>query len=159
MNYILLLGGNIGDRLSFLKNAIEEISCRCGNVTAQSGIYETAAWGLENQANFYNQVIKVDSELEPTFFLETILNIEKKLGRIRFQRWGERVIDIDILFINQLIIHTDSLTVPHPQLHNRRFTLIPLFDIAKTYIHPVLDRSINELLDNCPDTLKVSRVS
>ena len=158
MNYILLLGGNIGDRETFLKNASERISIQCGNIINTSSIYETAAWGVENQPNFYNQVLKVESNLEPAVFLDTILLIEKELGRIRFKKWGERVIDIDILFIDDLIIKTSSLTVPHPQLHNRRFTLVPLLDISEDYIHPLLKASIIELLNVCPDPLEVSKV-
>jgi len=158
VNYILLLGGNIGDRLSFLKNAIKEISVHCGDVQKISSIYETAAWGVENQPNFYNQVIKVKSHLSPEIFLQTILKIEKNLGRIRFHKWGERVIDIDILFINDLIINTESLTVPHPQLHKRRFTLIPLLEVSPNLNHPLLNKTITELLVDCLDQLQVSKV-
>jgi 2-amino-4-hydroxy-6-hydroxymethyldihydropteridine diphosphokinase len=158
VNYILLLGGNIGDRLSFLKKAIDKIESQCGKVNKQSAIYETAAWGVENQANFYNQVISIESELQPLILLESILAIEKELGRVRFEKWGERVIDIDILFIDHLVFNEAQLIVPHPQLQNRRFTLIPLLDISVDFIHPVLQRSITELLDVCPDKLEVKKV-
>ena len=158
MNYILLLGGNIGDRLEFIKNAIKEINIQCGKVTKESKIYETAAWGVENQASFYNQVIEVSSLMDPYSFLKNILQIEKDLGRIRFQKWGERVIDIDILFIDDLIIDTESLTIPHPQLHKRRFTLIPLIDIAQKLVHPILNKSVEHLLKICPDKLEVKVV-
>jgi 2-amino-4-hydroxy-6-hydroxymethyldihydropteridine diphosphokinase len=158
VNYILLLGGNIGDRLSFLKNAIKEISVHCGDVQKISSIYETAAWGVENQANFYNQVIEVSSRLLPPIFLQKILQIEIDLGRIRFKKWGERVIDIDILFVDSFTIDTATLSVPHPQLHNRRFTLIPLIDVAPNFIHPLLNISIEDLLLSCPDKLEVKQV-
>jgi 2-amino-4-hydroxy-6-hydroxymethyldihydropteridine diphosphokinase len=158
VNYILLLGGNIGDRLGFINSAIEEIHSQCGEVTQQSNIYETAAWGVENQANFYNQVIEVSSRLLPPIFLQKILQIEIDLGRIRFKKWGERVIDIDILFVDSFTIDTATLSVPHPQLHNRRFTLIPLIDVAPNFIHPLLNISIEDLLLSCPDKLEVKQV-
>ncbi len=158
MNYILLLGGNIGDRQSFLKKAIEGIHTQCGNVVQKSRIYETEAWGLENQASFYNQVIEVQSELVPEIFLQTILSIEQELGRVRLIKWGERVIDIDILFIDQEQIDTKTLTVPHPHLHKRRFTLVPLLDLNADFVHPILEKTIAELLEECPDELEVKEV-
>ena len=159
MNYIVLLGGNIGDRLSFLANARKQIARQCGDITKKSSIYETAAWGVTDQANFYNQVITVCSQIPPVDFLRTLLVIEKDLGRVRFKKWGERVIDLDILFIDDLEIKDKELLIPHPRLHERRFTLVPLLDIANDFIHPTLNKTIAELLDSCPDNLEVSLVT
>lgn len=159
MNYIVLLGGNIGDRLKYLANARDLISEQCGALQQQSKIYETAAWGVENQASFYNQVVSVQSDLSPLDFLDTLLAIEKQLGRVRFKKWGERVIDLDILFIDELVINEKQLSVPHPRLHERRFTLIPLMDIMSNYRHPILNQKIQDLLSHCSDKLEVQVVT
>lgn len=158
MNYVVLLGGNIGDRQSYLSNGISEISERCGIVQETSGVYETKAWGVENQQDFLNQVIIVKSQMEPNDFLKSILNIEKDLGRVRFKKWGERVIDIDILYVDDLIIESKDLIVPHPYLHERRFTLVPLVEILPKYIHPKLNKTSQDLLEVCPDLLDVKKV-
>ena len=158
MNYIVLLGGNIGDREGFLASSIEEITVRCGKVTKTSMLYETKAWGVEDQQDFLNQVVEVDSNLAPKDFLNTILTIEKDLGRVRYKKWGERVIDIDILFVENRVIDTKELTVPHPFLHERRFTLTPLVELFPDFIHPVFNKSNKELLKDCSDPLTVKKL-
>ncbi len=158
MNYIVLLGGNIGDREGFLASSIEELAVRCGKVTKTSMLYETKAWGVEDQQDFLNQVVEVNSNLDPKDFLNTILTIEKDLGRVRYRKWGERVIDIDILFVENQVIDTKELKVPHPFLHYRRFTLTPLVELFPDFIHPVFNKSNKELLNDCSDPLTVKKL-
>lgn len=155
----LLLGSNLGHREELLQQAREQIRSRIGQLRKASGIYETAAWGLENQEAFLNQVLAVDTALSPDLLLREINAMEAGLGRERDVRWGARVIDIDILFYENVILHSQRLTIPHPELQNRRFTLIPLAEIAPDFIHPVLGLSIIQLLQNCPDTLPVTLIT
>ncbi|GGE35432.1 MULTISPECIES: 2-amino-4-hydroxy-6-hydroxymethyldihydropteridine diphosphokinase [Sphingobacterium] len=156
MNIVyLLLGANIGNPNKQLDDAKIEIEDRIGKITSSSSIYESEAWGVENQPVFLNQVIQVETELSANKVLNDILKIELLLGRIRGQRWGSRIIDIDILYYNSDIIHTDELQVPHPYIQERNFTLIPLVEIAADYIHPIFKKSNKELLEESTDILKV----
>ncbi|SFG10182.1 2-amino-4-hydroxy-6-hydroxymethyldihydropteridine diphosphokinase [Pontibacter chinhatensis] len=151
----LLLGGNLGDRTLYLQQARESINRQVGTLTRSSKVYETAAWGKTDQPNFLNQVLEVQTELTPEEVLQSINGIEQELGRVRQEHWGARVIDIDILFYDDLVLQTQRLTIPHPQLHLRRFTLLPLAELAPEMVHPVLGKSINQLLQECPDELEV----
>ena len=153
----LLIGGNLGDRAAYLALAVQHISALCGRVTATSSVYETAAWGNTNQPAFYNQAICVETILEAETLLEMLLAIELEMGRVREEKYGPRTIDLDILMINDFVVSTPTLTIPHPQMHNRRFALLPLNEIAPALLHPVLDKTIHELLLNCPDTLDVQK--
>jgi len=153
----LLIGGNIGNRLEYLSKAKENISKKCGNVLQESSIYETAAWGMEDQEAFLNQVLKIETSLIPEQLLKTILQIEEDLGRKRDLKYGPRTIDIDILFFNDEMIDQQGLKIPHPQMQNRRFVLIPLNEIASTKMHPVFHKTINQLLVECPDPLAVNK--
>src|SRR3954466_12662766 len=158
MNEVYLLtGGNIGDPLSNLQLACEQIAKETGSLLQKSSIYETAAWGLTNQNSFLNQVLFVATPLPAQELLQTLLGIEKKLGRQRVEKMGPRTIDIDILFYNNDIISSTQLTVPHPQIANRRFVLTPLNEIAPGFVHPVLQKTIAELLEICPDNLEVKK--
>lgn len=151
----LLLGGNLGNRPLYLQQAREHINQQTGSIKRASRLYETAAWGKTDQPAFLNQVLEIETELSPEQVLQSINAIEQELGRVRFEHWGERVIDIDILFYEDLVLQTQRLTIPHPQLHNRRFTLLPLAEIAPSLLHPVLSQSINQLLESCADMLEV----
>ena len=153
----LLTGGNMGKRLDYLFQAKEQIERRCGPVLVESSVYESAAWGLESQAAFLNQVLKIETTLGSEALLKTILEIEEDLGRKRNLRYGPRTIDIDILFFNDDITARKGLTIPHPQIQNRRFALIPLNEIAADKIHPVLQKTISQLLHECPDLLEVNK--
>lgn len=153
----VLTGGNLGNRAQNLHSAKELIATRCGVLTAQSAVYETAAWGLIQQPPFLNQALAIETWLEPEALLQQLLEIELLLGRQRFEKYGPRTIDIDILFYNDSIIETNSLTIPHPQLHLRRFALTALCDIAPLYSHPTKKKTITALLDECTDNLDVHK--
>ncbi|GAB2525113.1 2-amino-4-hydroxy-6-hydroxymethyldihydropteridine diphosphokinase [Spirosoma aerophilum] len=151
MKTILLLGANLGDRVQTLRQAVDLISERVGPVVRQSGLYETAPWGVTDQPAYLNQVLTVETALIPEDVLVQTQAIEQELGRVRLEKWGARVIDIDILYYAQLILQTERLTIPHPFLHQRRFTLVPLAEIAPDFMHPVLQKTTVELLDQCED--------
>ncbi|MBF9255427.1 2-amino-4-hydroxy-6-hydroxymethyldihydropteridine diphosphokinase [Pontibacter sp. 172403-2] len=151
----LLLGGNLGDRILYLQQARASIAAQVGQITRSSKLYETAAWGKTDQPAFLNQVLEVQTALTPEQVLQSINAIEQELGRVRQEHWGARVIDIDIMFYDDLVLQTQRLTIPHPQLHLRRFTLMPLAEIAPDLVHPVLGKSIKELLEACADVLEV----
>ncbi len=153
----LLLGSNLGDRVGVLLKAQQEISARVGTVIKSSSIYETLAWGIENQPAFLNQVLLIETFLTPQELLITINKIEQDLGRIRHQKWGERLIDIDILYYENQIIDEEHLKIPHPEIINRRFTLVPLVEIAADFVHPALDKTQEELLEVCRDELEVKK--
>lgn len=149
----------MGDRKEALQKALMLIEQNCGNIISLSSIYETAAWGKTDQPSFFNQVMEIETELLPRQLLRKILKIETRIGRIREERYGPRIIDIDILFYNDEAHHYPLLKIPHPQIQNRRFVLVPMAEIAPDFIHPVLKKSIAELLAICPDQLEVSRIS
>jgi 2-amino-4-hydroxy-6-hydroxymethyldihydropteridine diphosphokinase len=156
---VLLLGGNLGDRKMLLIQAIKEIEKNCGSILKKSKIYESEAWGFECDENFLNQAIVLETLLSPFELLLKLQHIEKELGRKEKtninQEYSSRLIDIDILFFNTDIIDNVDLTIPHPRMHLRKFTLDCLLDIAPGYIHPVLDLSIEELSQKCNDNTKV----
>ncbi len=155
----LLIGGNLGDRFFYLSEAKKQIEIKCGNIVAQSSIYETAAWGITEQPNFLNQVLVLETMYAPEELLQQLLSIEEKMGRVRNIKLGPRTIDIDILLIDDQIIHTNTLSVPHPALTQRKFALIPLDEVAGDLIHPVEKKSIHQLLLNCTDVLDVQKKS
>ncbi len=141
----LHLGSNMGDRSQNLAKAIVEINKKVGTVNKQSSIYQTEAWGETDQPDFLNQTILATTNLPPKTVLTTILRIEETMGRIREKKWGPRLIDIDLLFYGDLILETESLTLPHPQIPFRNFVLIPTMEIFGDFIHPVFDLSVEEL--------------
>lgn len=154
----LLLGSNEGDSARNLAEAERRIGQDAGRVVARSSLYKTAAWGREDQPDFYNRVLEIRSAHSPWNLLEILLGIEKSMGRIRVEKWGRRVIDIDILFYGNEIHDTPGLIVPHPGIPSRRFTLVPLAEIAAGFVHPVLKETIGSLLAQCTDSLAVERI-
>jgi len=154
----LLIGGNLGNRYANLQNALHQIEKVCGKILELSAIYETAAWGLTNQPSFYNQAVIIETNLTPKSLMEQLLSIETNMGRIRSIKLGPRIIDLDILLIDQLILNTELLTLPHPSMVQRRFALMPLAEIAPNLEHPILQKTIQELLLFCVDQLDVQKL-
>lgn len=151
----LLLGGNEGDRKQNLERGRQLLADKCGTITTASRLYETAAWGLEDQPAFLNQAVEMTTSLSPETLLYAIHEIEAVLGRQRTIRWGSRTLDIDILFYDKASVDLPHLQIPHPALPQRRFALAPLQEIAPDFIHPQLGKTITELLDVCEDLLPV----
>ncbi|HWZ14842.1 MAG TPA: 2-amino-4-hydroxy-6-hydroxymethyldihydropteridine diphosphokinase [Mucilaginibacter sp.] len=158
INVFLLLGSNLGDRQLFLKKAIDLIENDIAPLSKASSIYETQSWGKTDAPDYLNQVILLKTNLPAQAVLQKILNIEQALGRQREEKWGSRTIDIDILFYGELVINEQGLHVPHPELHNRRFTLEPLAEIAPDLKHPVLNKSIATIKNELVDTLIVKKL-
>jgi 2-amino-4-hydroxy-6-hydroxymethyldihydropteridine diphosphokinase len=158
INVFLLLGSNLGNRELFLQQAVQLIGQNIAPVKKASGIYETQSWGKTDEPDYLNQVVQLKTELPAQTVLERILNIEIILGRKRDVKWGSRIIDIDILFYGNEIINEPGLIVPHPELHNRRFTLEPLGELAPDLIHLVLKKSILKLKNELKDSLIVKKV-
>jgi len=154
----LLTGGNLGDRESTLRTAREQIEAQCGVIRAASSLYETAAWGNNDQPAFLNQALELETGLSPRQLLRRVLKIEKQMGRVREEKYGPRIIDIDILLFNDEIHRYPLLKLPHPELPNRRFALTPLAEIAPELIHPVLHQTIAAMLASCQDTLPVKKM-
>jgi len=153
-NIFLLLGSNLGDRPAFLDFAISDLQESVGRLVKASSVYETAAWGLTDQAAFLNQVLEMETSLLPDQVLAKIHQIEKAAGRNRTIKYGARELDIDILFFGQQVLNAPDLIIPHPQMPFRRFTLLPLAEIAPDFVHPILKKPVSELLQICPDTLE-----
>jgi 2-amino-4-hydroxy-6-hydroxymethyldihydropteridine diphosphokinase len=160
MNFsYLLIGGNEGDRIGTMTTAREHIEAAAGPIRAASALYETAAWGKTDQPDFLNQALLVETPLDASTLLQTLLSVEARLGRVRKEKYGTRIIDIDILFFNDAIIRETGLVIPHPEMQNRRFVLAPLEEIAPDHVHPVLGLSVRELLINCTDPLAVKKLT
>jgi 2-amino-4-hydroxy-6-hydroxymethyldihydropteridine diphosphokinase len=153
----LLIGGNIGDRIENLRKTRAIIAAVCGPILLESSIFETSPWGKTDQADFLNQALWVETALAPTLLLEKILGIEQELGRFRAEKFGPRIIDIDIIFYNDEVLVLPSLTIPHPHMQNRRFVMAPMAEIAPGLVHPLLRKNMTELLEECPDTLAVDK--
>ncbi|MCX6189968.1 MAG: 2-amino-4-hydroxy-6-hydroxymethyldihydropteridine diphosphokinase [Bacteroidetes bacterium] len=151
---VLLLGSNLGVKKNNLQTAIKELNTMVDKVVTQSKIYATDAWGNTEQEPFLNLCLIIETEKTPEEVLRRTLMIEKKMGRIRTAKQYEpRLIDIDILFYDNLISDSHQLTIPHEHIADRRFTLTPLAEILPNFIHPVHQKSILELWNECTDTL------
>ncbi len=151
----LLLGCNLGNCESTFVETLRQLEKNCGKLIAQSSLYKTAPWGYSEQNDFLNQVVIIETNLTPHELLNKTIEIEVELGRLRKIVNGPRTIDIDILFYNDLEVITNDLIIPHPRLHLRKFTLIPLNEIIPDYTHPTLNKTIAQLLMECGDDLNV----
>lgn len=154
----LLIGGNMGDRMANLKLACDEIERRCGTIVAKSSIYETDAWGVQDQPDFYNQAIILATSIFPERLMQILLDIETAMGRVRTEKMGPRIIDIDILFIEDQLFNTNILKSPHPLMAQRRFALVPLAEIAPDARDPYTHKKIATLLMECTDELEVRKL-
>lgn len=175
-----MLGSNRGDRAQLISEALKMLERSAGPILRKSAVYESEPWGFEDPTPFLNQVAEIETGLSPADLLDKLLTIEVQLGRIRpfdgcgcgvparpepgmasggeIPAYAARTIDLDILFYGQQLIFTDSLMVPHPRLHERRFTLLPMCEIAPDFMHPLLKKSVSALLNDCRDVSKVSVV-
>lgn len=153
------LGSNLGDRQGFIHQATELIKSLIGSVDVSSSIYETDAWGAEGTPTYLNSVVVIQTLLGPEDVMELLLTIEKKLGRKRGEeRYAPRTIDLDILFYNDRIIETNNLQIPHPRLHERMFVLAPLNEVTPNKLHPLLKKTVSQLVDECADLLTVRKI-
>lgn len=159
-NAFLLLGGNLGNLLKTFARAISAIDMQAGTVVRQSSLFESEPWEMGPAEVFMNQAVEIKTELDPCSLLQALLRIESDFGRIRRTSAPEsRTLDIDILLFNDTIYTKANLVIPHPRLHQRRFALMPLAQIAPEKVHPVLGKSIATLLRECIDTLHVAEIS
>ncbi|MEN0055600.1 MAG: 2-amino-4-hydroxy-6-hydroxymethyldihydropteridine diphosphokinase [Mucilaginibacter sp.] len=157
-NIFLLLGSNLGNRKEFLQQAVEQIEVEIAPLTCVSSVYETQSWGKTDEPDYLNQVLELQTTMPAREVLQKVLAIEQSMGRKRKEKWGSRIIDIDILFYGNAIINEPDLKVPHPELHKRRFTLEPLAEIAADFVHPVLNKGILQLKNELNDSLIVKKV-
>lgn len=151
INIYLCIGSNLGDRAANLRQAMGLIDKNVGKIVKKSHVYETQPWGEAKQEPFYNQVVMANTTLDPRDLLDQISKIEREIGRVRTEKWGPRVIDVDILFYGRRVVRDRGLEIPHPELHKRAFVLVPLMEIAPELEHPLLDKQIDELYMDCDD--------
>ena len=151
----LLIGGNMGDRMANLAQAIHLINQEIGPIQLTSSIYETAAWGNTNQPDFLNQALMLETLLDAETVMHQLLNIEIGMGRKRDIPMGPRTIYLDIIYFNDLVIENELITIPHPKIAERRFVLMPLAEMSPQFLHPVLNKTNEALLKDCGDSLAV----
>lgn len=155
----LLLGGNLGNKEQNFANARNRLEEELGKITQMSSVYETEPWGFHSDYFFWNQIILIDTRQAPCDVLKKTKSIEQELGRVRkAERYSSRLIDIDLLFYDDLVFHEPQLELPHPRIIDRRFVLEPLAEIAPDLIHPVFRQTVMELLENCSDNLEVKKL-
>ena len=157
----LLFGSNLGDRFNIIADAEKRTQQSMGVIVKASSIYESAPWGFEHENKFLNKVVVINTSDSPRAILQSIQNIETNMGRVRNNSgtYSGRTIDIDILFYDDLVMDEEDLKIPHPLLHERRFTLKPLVEIAPDFKHPVLHKTMQQLIDECSDEQDAVRVS
>ena len=155
----LLLGSNLGERPGNIRTALERIGGKAGKIISCSSFYNTSSWGISGLPDFCNLAARIETDLEPLRLLENLLRIEETMGRIRDKKWESRIIDIDILYYDNLILDLPGLKVPHPRIPFRRFALVPLTEIAPLEIHPGLGLTHEELLMKTTDNGKVEKMN
>ncbi|CAG5086307.1 2-amino-4-hydroxy-6-hydroxymethyldihydropteridine diphosphokinase [Parvicella tangerina] len=158
----LIIGSNLEDRLGYMEKAVSSLGLHVGKLLAKSSIYVSPPWGYESTNEYYNQVLLFDTSLEPAHLLHFCLRIEKLLGRVRKDEkegYSDRTIDIDILYYDNLTLEEDNLIIPHPRMHQRKFCLLPLFEVNPDWVHPVYQKDLVQLIDSCTDDSDISRLS
>ena len=153
------IGSNIGDSKMHLKNCVEALNLNIGKVSHVSSVYETKAWGNQNQANFFNQVVQISTDILPFELLKKIKELEIVLGRTKTEKWGPRVVDIDILLFSNFHFTAANLQIPHAFLQERRFVLVPLLEINPALIHPILMKNVGKLLEECEDSAWIKKLN
>ena len=153
---VLLIGGNLGNREQLIERAHSLLSA-LGEITCQSSLYETQAWGGASEGNFLNQALILRTPLSALALLEATQEIEQQLGRTREVHWGNRTMDIDIMYVDELVYQDERLSLPHPRIAERNFVLVPLTEILPDFVHPVLQVSHRTLLHQSADNNKVER--
>lgn len=151
----ILLGSNLGNRERLVNQACRMMGERCGEIVAKSRLYESEPWGFKSEHWFLNQVVQINTLLSPNELMQTLLDIEKELGRDRttpHDGYVSRPMDLDILYFGNEVVDTELVNAPHPRLYQRRFTLLPLCDLAPDFVHPILKKTNHQLLDECQDT-------
>lgn len=156
---ILLLGCNLGDCSNRLQQAETLLAEKAGSITGRSSLYASEPWGVEDQPDYLNRAVLLETELAPELLLECCLSVENILGRVRTERWGSRTMDIDILFVDDLVFQSNILELPHPRIQSRKFALLPLSELIPEFVHPVFRQSMSELLAACTDTGKVEKIA
>lgn len=153
------LGSNLGNTAQNLETGINLIEAQIGTLQQKSSIYQTAPWGFTSFNNFLNQVAIFETELPANFIMHMLLQIEHQMGRNReLAGYADRIIDLDILLLGQSVIHTDDLEIPHPRMHLRKFVLLPMAEIEPNLMHPTLLKTMAELLSQCPDQTKATKL-
>ncbi len=158
MTAFLSLGGNLGNTREIFEQTYPWIEKKIGRIRQKSSLYQTAAWGMTDQADFLNQVLEVETTRAPEEILTQLLAIEQIFGRVRDVKWGPRNIDLDLLLQDDIQVKTPHLQLPHPRMQDRKFILIPLVEIAPQFIHPGLGQTMQELLANTTDTTAVTLI-
>ncbi len=153
----LLIGGNLGERERVQQEALAALERSCGRLFHRSSLYESAPWGFHHERYFLNRVVSIDTPYTPNELLNQLLNIEGGFGRDREREAGYqgRVLDLDILYYEERIVREKSLTIPHPRIHERRFTLAPLCEVAPELFDPLRQKDVRTMLDECTDPLEV----
>lgn len=153
----LHIGSNLGNRKDYLDRAIQLIREQIGEIPKLSHVYETEAWGKTDQPAFLNQALQIQTQLFPDELMNQLKKIEEQMGRIRQEKWGPRLIDLDMIFYDDLIFEIEGLIIPHPRMHIRNFVLIPMMDLNPDFSHPIFRQTIRELKAWCQDDLEVKR--
>lgn len=154
----LVIGTNVGNREENLAKAINLIETSCGVISKKSSVYETEAWGNTEQAAFLNQALELRTNLSAKKLMKQLLHLERLMGRIRVEKMGPRIIDLDIVLMDEEIIQSEFLILPHPHLQDRKFVLLPLTEIAPNAYHPIFNKVAKQLLNECNDELAVKKL-